>query len=116
MQTYKEVFNDGLLKYGHKVTQRSETGKRIGDVFNAEGQLYYRELSYRESDYKLANTMGTSLDLKVKTLYPPSFRRINKNKLIVSINGMEYEVIKVDHDQSKLYLYFYLAKVGGHGE
>lgn len=116
MQTFREVFNDGLLRYGHKATQRSETGKRIGDVFTPEGQLYYRELSYRESDYQLANAMGSSLDLKVKTPYPPSFRKVNKNKLIVSIDGVEYETIKVDHDQSKLYLYFYLAKVGGHNE
>jgi hypothetical protein len=116
MQTYKEVFNDGLLRYGHKVTQRSGTGKRIGEKFNVEGQLYYREMSYRESDYQLANAMGSSLDLKVKTPYPPSFRRINKTKLIVSINAIEYETIKVDHDPSKLHLYFYLQRVGGQGE
>lgn len=112
-QTHRETFNDGLLRYGHKVTQRTETGKRVGETFNEEGTLHFREMSYRESDYQLADALSSRLDLKVKTPYPPSFRKIDKNKLIVRIDTQEYEVITVDHDASKLYLYFYLQRVGG---
>ncbi|UOE54921.1 phage head closure protein [Cytobacillus oceanisediminis] len=116
MDQYRETFNDGVLVYGHKTTQRSQTGKRIGEVFTAEGKLYYREMSCRQSDYELANASGSKLDIKVKTPYPPSFRKINKNKLLIQIDGEEYESINVDHDASKLYLFFYLQKVGGKSE
>jgi len=107
---YRETFNDGFLSYGHKQTQRSETRKRIGEVFIEEGKLAYREMSCRDQDYQMAGIMGASLDRKVKTLYPPSFRNINKNKLKVVIGHVEYDVITVDSDRH--YLYFYLQEVG----
>lgn len=115
-QTHRETFNDGVLQYGHKITQRTSTGKRIGETFNAEGALYFNEMSYRERDYQLANSMDSRLDLKVKTPYPPSFRKIDKNKLIVRIDGQDYETIQVDHDKSKIFLFFYLQRVGGKSE
>jgi hypothetical protein len=73
-------------------------------------------MSCRDSDYQMAGLMGASLDLKVKTLYPPSFRNINKSKLKVIVSGVEYDVIKVDSDSAKNYLFFYLQEVGGRGE
>jgi len=108
-----EVFNDGLLIYGHKQTQRSSTGKRIGEAFISEGTLAFKEISRRDNDFQFAGMMGASLDLKVKTQYPPSFRNVNKAKLNVIINNIEYDVIKVDSDNLKRHLYFYLQEVGG---
>jgi SPP1 family predicted phage head-tail adaptor len=116
MKNYRETFNDGFLQFGHKQTQRSKTGKRIGESFTAEGKLAFKEMSCRDSDYQMAGLMGASLDLKVKTLYPPSFRGINKSKLKVIVSGVEYDVIKVDSDSDKNYLFFYLQEVGGRGE
>jgi len=112
----RETFNDGILAYGFKKTQRSENGKRIGGVFTPEGKLAFQELSCRESDYQMAGARGTILSLKVKTLYPPSFRKINKSKLKVVVDGKEYDVIKVDSDPQKQYLYFYLQEVGINSE
>ncbi|KAA0547572.1 phage head-tail adapter protein [Bacillus sp. BGMRC 2118] len=111
-----ETFNDGVLQYGHKTTQRTVTKKRIGEIFTPTGTLYFKEMSYRESDYQMANTLGSRLDLKVKTPYPPSFRKNDKNKLVVLIDGQEFETIHVDHDLAKKYLFFYLQKVGGQNE
>jgi SPP1 family predicted phage head-tail adaptor len=116
VKPYRETFNDGFLSYGHKQTQRSATGKRIGEVFTEEGKLAFKEMSCRDQDYHMANIMGASLDLKVKTLYPPSFRKINKSKLKVIINNIEYDVINVDSDEGKQYLYFYLQEVGAINE
>lgn len=116
MKQYRETFNDGVLQYGHKTTQRTATKKRIGDVFTQEGTLFFKEMSYRESDYQLAEALGSRLDLKVKAPYPPSFRNVDKNKLIVRVNGVEYDTIRVDHDSTKHFLFFYLQKVGGQGE
>lgn len=106
-----EIFNNGYLTYGHKSTKRSPTGKRIGETFIAEGKLAYKEMSCRDSDYQMVGLMDASLDLKIKTLYPPSFRNISKSKLKVQIDGHEFDVIKVDPD-GKEYLYFYLQEVG----
>jgi hypothetical protein len=111
-----EVFNDGYLDYGYKQTQRSPTGKRIGEVFVAKGKLAFKELSCRDSDYQMAGLMRASLALKVKTPYPPSFRMISKSKLKVVISGIEYDVINVDSDPGKRYLFFYLQEVGAIGE
>jgi hypothetical protein len=109
---YRETFNDGFLQYGSKKTQRSESGKRIGGAFVAEGKLAFKEMSARESDYQLAGSLGAKLDRKVKTLYPPSFRTINKSKLKLVIQNIEYDVIKVDSDNGNQFLYFYLQEVG----
>lgn len=116
MERYRETFNDGYLRYGRKKTQRSEAGKRVGEQFQEEGRLAFKEISMRESDYQMAGIMGAKLDLKVKCPYPPSFRSINKSKLKVIINQVEYDVIKVDPDNANRFLYFYLQEVGGHNE
>ena len=112
MQRYRETFTDGFLLYGRKKTKRSETGKRVGDIFVQEGILAFKEMSARESDYQLVGTMGAKLDRKIKTMYPPSFRKINKNQLKVVIQGIEYDVIKADPDNVNSSLYFYLQEVG----
>jgi SPP1 family predicted phage head-tail adaptor len=116
LKQYRETFNDGFLEYGHKQTKRTEKGKRIGELFVSAGKLAFKELSARESDFQLAGIMSASLDLKVKTLYPPAFRTINKSKLKVIISTVEYDVIKVDSNNQKSHLYFYLQKVGGGSE
>ncbi|TLS37741.1 phage head closure protein [Pseudalkalibacillus caeni] len=112
MKSYRETFNDGFLQYGHNSVQRSANGKRIGESFLAEGKLAFKEMSARESDFELAGTMGSSLDLKVKTRFPPSFRNIKKSGLKVVIESVEYDVIKADVDRNNNYLYFYLQEVG----
>lgn len=110
-KAYRETLNDGFLQYGYKKTKRSERGKRIGEEFHQEGKLAYKEMSFRDSDYRMVGVLTTGLDLKVKTLYPPSFKKINKNKLKVKIDEVEYDVIKVDPGSTKKYLYFYLQQV-----
>ncbi|WBX80126.1 phage head closure protein [Virgibacillus salarius] len=107
-----EVFNDGFLRYGRRKTKRDEARKRIGEEFVEEGKLAFRLLNAREEDYRFAGVMGASLDLKVKTRYPPSFKNVRKSNLKSVIDGIEYDVIDVDRDNDKRYLYFYLQEVG----
>ncbi|MCU5403662.1 phage head-tail adapter protein [Bacillus cereus] len=116
LKSYRETLNDGFIQYGYKKTKRSEGGKNVGGVFHPEGKLAYKEMSARDSDYQMVGVLTTGLDLKVKTLYPPSFKKINKNKLKVEIDEVEYDVIKVDPDSTKKYLYFYLQRVVKTGE
>lgn len=107
-----EVFNDGYLYYGYDTVLRDQYKKRIGDTFEEKGKLAYQELTARDKDYYLAGMTNATLDLKLKTMYPQSFRRIAKSKLKVFIDNEKYDVIKVDGDKNKRYLYFYLQKVG----
>ena len=109
LKAYRETLNDGFLQYGYK-NRAFRRGKRIGEKFHEEGKLAYKVMSLRDSDYKMVGVLTTGLDLKVKTLYPPSFRKINKNKLKVLMDGIEYDVIKADYDSNKQYLFFYLQQ------
>ena len=109
-----ESFNDGLLQYGTKKTKLSPTKKSIGYTFTELGALYFNELSARDQDYDLAKTKGKELELKIKTFYPPQLtpRSQDKSDLIIIIDGIEYEIFKVDSDADKKYLFWYLSKVG----
>ena len=80
LKSYRETLNDGFLQYGYK-NRAFRRGKRIGEKFREEGKLAYKVMSLRDSDYKMVGVLTTGLDLKVKTLYPPSFRKINKINL-----------------------------------
>ncbi|WP_244913442.1 phage head closure protein [Heyndrickxia sporothermodurans] len=107
----REVFNDGLLKYGAYKTIRSDSRKVIGKQFEEQGRLFYKELSVRDRDYLDFGSMGSTLDMKVKTPMPPSLRKIDKDNLIVQIDGDDYTIITTDRDSN--YLYFYLHKTDG---
>jgi hypothetical protein len=111
-----QTFNDGFLQYGYSKTGRSDRGKRIGGQFQKEGVLAYHLMNARDEDYRLAGFLGVSLDLKVMTRFPPSFSNISKSKLVCMIGDKEYDVIKVDNDNDKRYLYFYLQEVGATSE
>lgn len=108
----RETLNDGILFYGRNVTQRSTTGKNIGTEFKQEGKLHFQEMSHREQDYRLVDALTSTLDLKVKTYYPPDFKNIPKTDLIVRIGTTQYEVIRADPDKARVYLFLYLQKVG----
>jgi hypothetical protein len=107
-----EPLNDGFMEYGYDTPKRNERGKRIGEDFLAKGKLAFKELSARNQDYEMAGVIGTSLDLKLKTYRPPFFRNEEKAKLKCVVDNTKYDVIKVDGDSDKRYLYFYLQKVG----
>lgn len=112
MRRHNDALNDGYVQYGIKETRRSGKGKRIGGQFVSQGRLAYQEMSARDEDYQLAQIMSKSLDLKIKTLYPPSLRDAKKSKLTIVIGATEYEVLKCDPDRNRNYLYFYLQEVG----
>lgn len=108
----RDVLNDGFIQYGTKKTQRSERGKRIGEKFVSSGRLAYQEMSCRDADYEMAHAMSRVLDLKIRTLQPPTLKKSELSKLKVILDGLEYDVIKADTDREKRYLYFYLQEVG----
>jgi hypothetical protein len=112
MKPHRETFNDGFIQYGYSKTKRSETGKKIGELFSPSGRLAYKELSCRDRDYELAGSLNSRLDRKIKTPAPPSFRNQSKSNLKVVIEEEEFDVIEVDSDPGRRHLFFYLQKVG----
>lgn len=110
----RDVLNDGFIQYGTKETERSPKGKRIGEKFVPMGRLAYQEMSCREADYEMAKVLSAVLDMKIRTLFPPSLRKFSKNKLKIVLDETEYDVIKADTDREKMYLYLYLQEVGVH--
>lgn len=106
------VFNDGYLFYGHREVKRNDTGKRVGEAFEKEGKLAFELMSARDQDYALAGYQNANLDLKVRTMYPPKFEKTSLSKLKCLIDEIEYDVIKVDWDNDRHYLFFYLQEVG----
>lgn len=110
----RDVLNDGYVEYGTKETRRSGRGKRIGGSFTSMGRLAFKEISCRDSDYEMAKFMSAVLDIKIKTLCPPQLRDFDRSKLIIVLEGKEFDVIKCDRDKVNNYLYFYLQEVGAH--
>ena len=107
------ALNDGFLIYGTDETIQSAKGKNIGETFKRMGRLAYQEMSARDEDYEMAQNINSSvLNLKVRTLCPPSLWKGNRSNLKVIIDNMKYDVIKADSDREKRYLYFYLQEVG----
>lgn len=108
-----DALNDGFLIYGTDETIQSDRGKNIGETFIPIGRLAFQELSARDEDYEIAQKINSSvLNLKVRTLLPPSLLKRNRSNLKVIIDNMKYDVIKTDSDRDRRYLYFYLQEVG----
>ena len=103
-----ESFNDGLLEFGKTATQRDEHAKIIGDGFERFGELFFNYQTIRQSDFEQYGTTDLSVDLKVKTYYTPNVEKSHK----VIINDSIYEITGIDPDKERIYLYWYLSKVG----
>lgn len=99
------------MVYGQNKTRYS-LKKAVGKDFEKSGTLTFTEMSARDQDYTLVNALGSTLDMKVKTMYPFHLEKILANKFAVHIKGVEYETIKIDRDRNKESLFWYLKKVG----
>lgn len=106
-----DPLNDGYLEYGHKAVKRNEHRKKIGTEFKPVGELAFSLVTARDKDYSMAHATESSLDLKVKTRFPPEFNKVKKSSLSCRLEDVEYDVIKCDWDKEKRYLYWYLQEV-----
>lgn len=112
MQQTVETFNDGILYYGVQKDQLSDKKKIIGKTFEIEGKLFFRKLSIREQDERIATANDRKIDLKVKTLYPASLVDEELTNYVAKIKGVIYEFTRVDHNGR--YLFLYLTKAGAY--
>lgn len=104
----RDLLNDGLLEFGKTATQRDESAKIIGDGFSKLGELFFKYQTLRQADFEQYETTERSVDLKIKTYYTPKVEKSHK----VIIDNSIYEITGIDPDLERIFLYWYLTKVG----
>lgn len=102
-----ETYNDGILEYGNIKSIYTEGRRKIGEEFIPKGQVFYTEMSSRDTDILQASSMGYVIDLKLKIPYRPDISSKNK----VRINDDIYDIKKFDSSK-KREIFLYLQKVG----
>ena len=111
IERYRKTYNDGIASVLERKSIRNATKKVIGHDYVEVTKLKFSELSCREDDINLVNSMGKQLDMKIETLFAPIFRDKDVDKLALKLRGVSYSIVKTDRYKNNMYLY--LQKVGG---
>ncbi|MCR1955393.1 phage head closure protein [Clostridioides mangenotii] len=101
-----EELNSGILFYGTKETKRDNLGKNPKTKFIDEGRLKFKYKSIREMDYNQYYGISNKLDIKVKAYYVKNIEESH----IVQIADDYFDIVKIDYDNERMYMYLYLAK------
>ena len=100
-----EIYNDGFIKYGSIQPIRNKNKVKIGEEFKRIGILPYELTSVRDNDNLIADSLGYTIDKKIKVPY-----RILPENIKVKINKEIYDIVKKDSsDKINLYLYLQVA-------
>lgn len=104
-----ETYNDGFLKYGSIKPLRNKNKVKIGEEFKKIGILPYELMSIRDNDNLIADSLGYTIDKKIKVPY-----RLLQENTKVKINEEIYDIVKKDSsDKINLYLYLQIASNKG---
>ncbi|MCR1955220.1 phage head closure protein [Clostridioides mangenotii] len=101
-----EELNSGILLYGTIETLRDSLGKNPKASFTDEGKLKFKYKSIREMDYSQYIGVFNRLDIKVKTYYVKNIDSTH----VVQIEGDCFDIVKIDPDNERMYMYLYLVK------
>ncbi|WP_304341254.1 hypothetical protein [Metaclostridioides mangenotii] len=101
-----EELNSGLLFYGTKETKRDSLGKNPKSVLIDEGRLRFKYKSIREMDFKQYYGISNKLDIKVKAYYVKNIEESH----IIKIDKDFFDIVKIDYDNERKYMYLYLAR------
>lgn len=100
-----ETYNDGFIRYGLIQTVRNEKKVKTGEEFKKKGILPYELVSIRDNDNLIADSLGYTIDKKVKVPY-----RILPENIKIQLGKNIYDIVKKDSsDKINLYLYLQLA-------
>ncbi|MEB9880147.1 phage head-tail adapter protein [Bacillus cereus] len=111
IERHRKTYNDGFVSVMENKTIRNTTKKVIGHEPVEIIKLRFAELSCREIDIQLVQSVGKQLDMKIETLYAPIFKKKDVGKLTLKLRGVSYSIIKADRFKNSMFLY--LQKVGG---
>ncbi|MET3203101.1 UNVERIFIED_ORG: hypothetical protein ABID75_006087 [Bacillus proteolyticus] len=111
IERHRKTYNDGIASVMTRKSIRNDAKKVIGHEYVEILKLKFSELSCREIDIQLVESIGKQLDLKIETLYAPIFKDKDVDKLTLKLHGVSYSIVKADRFKNSMYLY--LQKVGG---
>lgn len=104
-------YNDGVLEiYNSKSKKNSFSGKINEKSINDLDFImssYFKEESKRQQDFSFANSLGRTLNLKIKVPYTDDI----KSNYKVVYNNILYDIIYIDFSKDKKELYIYLEEV-----
>lgn len=104
-----ETYNDGFIKYGSIKAIRNKNMVKTGEEFSKLGILPYELMSIRDNDNLIADSLGYTVDKKIKVPY----RELQEN-IKVELNKVVYDIVKKDSsDKINLYLYLQIASNKG---
>ncbi len=105
------IFNDGVLKICEPEDDQTDfsavTNTDSVDDLEVIYKLNFSELSKRDQDLQFAESLGRTLNLKVKCRYVGGINKLN----LVLIGDMLYSIINMDEDRARKELYLYLEEV-----
>ena len=100
-----ETYNDGYITYGLIQPIRNQNKVKIGEELKKKGILPYELMSVRDNDNLIADSLGYTIDKKIKVPY-----RILPENIKVKIGKIIYDIVKKDaSDKVNLYLYLQIA-------
>lgn len=100
-----ETYNDGFIKYGLIQALRNNSKVKIGETFEVLGTLAYETMSVRDNDNIIADSLGYTIDKKIKVPY-----RVLPENIKVKLDDVIYDIVKKDSsDKVKLFLYLQKA-------
>lgn len=104
-----QAYNDGIAIYGDIQPLRNSKKVKIGEAFQKKGKLYFELMSIRDNDNIVADSLGYTINKKIKVPY----RKLPEN-IKVKIGTTTYDVVKKDcSDKINLYLYLQIASNKG---
>lgn len=106
-----KVYNDGICRIVSEEKASSsfnarQNGNKTSD-FKECYKLMFAETSVREQDLEFAETIGRSLNRKIKTHF---LKNVVATKKIIIENTL-YDIVNIDFDRVNDEMYFYLEEV-----
>jgi len=105
-----ETYNDGFIKYGSIQPIRNQNKVKIGEKFEEIATLPYELMSIRDNDNIIADSLGYTINKKIKVPY----RQLPEN-IKVKIDDAIYDIVKKD-SSNKVNMYLYLQIASNKGE
>lgn len=104
-----ETYNDGFISYGSIQAIRNKSKVKTGEEFKKIDILPYELMSVRDNDNLIADSLGYTVDKKIKVPYRPLPENIK-----IKLNETIYDIVKRDSsDRINLYLYLQIASNKG---
>lgn len=105
-KNYHETYNDGILYFGSIKILKNAKKEKIGEEIEIIGKRPFSKVNIRDSDNNIAESLGYTIDKKVKIPLSPLPENI---KIKINNEADIYEVKKRDSSDNKN-IYLYLQK------